>query len=182
MTERWLPVVGFEGYYDVSDAGRVRSLRYLGHSWDRERNPPLILSPTPNIKSGHMWVILSNGKERRKRTVHTLVLDAFVGPSPPGKEGCHGDGVPSNNRLENLRWDTRSANTLDAYRHGKRDHTAYLRGENHPNSRFTVDDIRCIRAEPNCHKVSVMLGRAFGVEPSVIRLIRAGRTWKHVAQ
>lgn len=106
MTERWLPVSGWEGLYEVSDRGRVRSIRRS-----------LILQPRPNT-SGHFQVGFSVNDNEVMRQIHRLVLEAFVGPCPPGLECCHNDGDRTNNRLENLRWDTRSANQLDAVVHG----------------------------------------------------------------
>ncbi len=49
---------------------------------------------------------------------HRAVLLAFVGPCPEGMEACHNNGDPLDNRVENLRWDTRSNNTLDKVAHG----------------------------------------------------------------
>lgn len=56
--------------------------------------------------------------------VHTAVLLAFVGERPEGLEACHNNGIPSDNRLENLRWDTRSSNRRDTILHGK-DHNKF---------------------------------------------------------
>jgi hypothetical protein len=53
----------------------------------------------------------------RHRRVHHLVLETFIGPRPPGLQCCHWDGVKTNNRLMNLRWDTPGANGQDAMRH-----------------------------------------------------------------
>lgn len=58
-------------------------------------------------------VTLHNGKKRANRWVHHLVLEAFVGPRPEGKEACHLDGDPTNNAAENLHWDTHFNNMLD---------------------------------------------------------------------
>lgn len=112
--ERWLPVVGYEGLYDISDLGRVRSLR---HRWGPRPTPRLLkLQAHP---SGHLIVHLYRepGKSKTLK-VHHLVLAAFIGPCPPGMEGCHNDGNPANNESQNLRWDTRAANIQDAIRHG----------------------------------------------------------------
>jgi hypothetical protein len=57
------------------------------------------------------------GKEQ-KRYVHSLVAEAFIGPRPPGLEVCHGDGIPTNNRPENLRYGSHGSNLLDRVRHG----------------------------------------------------------------
>lgn len=62
--------------------------------------------------------MLSRNGATKRQWVHRLVLSAFTGPCPPGMECCHNDGDPSNNRPENLRWDTRSSNARDKRVHG----------------------------------------------------------------
>lgn len=119
MTEQWKPVVGFEGLYEVSSRGRVRSLPHSAPG-----RPGVVMHfagkvlPGSVNPQGYIEVGLSRDGVRTLRKVHRLVLEAFVGPRPDGTEGCHGDGDPGNNRLTNLRWDTRSANTYDKVRHG----------------------------------------------------------------
>lgn len=119
MSEEWRAVVGFEGCYEVSSSGRVRSLdRLVSHGIGglmRKRQGCLLKPGT--VQSGHQLVVLGR---TQNRLVHRLVLEAFVGPKPDGMECCHNDGDPANNRVDNLRWDTRSANILDDYKHGAR--------------------------------------------------------------
>ena len=151
MTERWLPVVGYEGYYEVSDQGRVRSLDRLipwrggtAVRWGRILNPTQLPEP-----DGHMQVSLSVDGRRRKAYVHRLVLEAFVGTCPEGMEGCHfPDSDPTNNRLKNLRWDTRSGNKLDRVRQGT-DH----------NTRKTHCPRGHLLVEPNLVMSSLKHGR-----------------------
>lgn len=119
-TEEWLPVVGHEGYYEVSDQGRVRSLSRIvtyrdGHTQALRGR---VLSPGKQPLSGHLHVNLKANGSKRSVAVHALVLEAFVGPRPPGQECCHGNGDPTDNNVVNLRWDTRSGNVRDAIRHG----------------------------------------------------------------
>lgn len=119
--ERWLPVIGFESLYEVSDHGRVRSLGRID-SLGRHRRGRVIrggrdgegyhnVSLTP-------LAINSIAVPSRSFRDHHLVLTAFVKPRPPGMEACHNDGYPSHNHLTNLRWDTRSSNRRDAASHG----------------------------------------------------------------
>jgi hypothetical protein len=69
--------------------------------------------------AGYMYVSLSGGgKQLRNCKVHHLVLEAFVGPRPPGAVCCHKNDIPNDNRLENLRWDTPRANVEDKMRNG----------------------------------------------------------------
>ncbi len=76
--------------------------------------------------------------------VHRLVLEAFVGLRPDGLECCHEDGDKTNNRLGNLRWDTKLANAADKKRHGT-GAGSRLRGEENGNAKLTVHDVREIR-------------------------------------
>lgn len=106
QTESWLPIPGYEGYYSVSDQGRVRNARTgrvlkASHHW-----------------SGYRHVTLSVRNQRRQHQVHVLVLTAFAAPRPDGMQACHGPGGQSDNRLSNLRWDTPSENELDKVRQG----------------------------------------------------------------
>jgi hypothetical protein len=113
--ERWLPVVGYEGRYEVSDQGRVKSVARPDARGRRRAEK--YLSPRVGAR-GHLSVALYAEGARDDRQIHTLVLTAFVGPCPRGMEGCHWNDTPADNRLENLRWDTRSANVADSIRNG----------------------------------------------------------------
>lgn len=118
-TERWLPVVGWEGYYEVSDHGQVRSLDRVIHGrWGRQRCQGRLLTPGCRPRDGRRHVQLCRANSMTPRLVYRLVLEAFVGPCPEGMEGCHNDGDASNDRLSNLRWDTKSENQRDLVRHG----------------------------------------------------------------
>lgn len=119
--EEWRPVVGYEGKYEVSDHGRVRSVARVVH---RPHTGPYkvearVLSPRI-AHYGHHYVTLfgQTKKDRKHFAVHRLVLSAFVGPAPAGLFGCHYDGIPSNNHVSNLRWDTPAGNMQDKFRHG----------------------------------------------------------------
>lgn len=119
--ERWLPVVGYEGYYEVSDQGRVRGLdRWIPYS-DGKR-PRLyrgrIMRPCINRKSGKHSVALYRCDVMRRMSVHVLALEAFVGPRPEGLLGLHWDDNAANNALSNLRWGTTSENRFDSVRNG----------------------------------------------------------------
>lgn len=119
--ECWKDIPEFEGYYQVSDLGRVRSVdrhipnsRGVGTRLMRGK----ILSPRVMEPYGHLLVLLSMGSKRWTKCVHRLVLLTFIGPCPPGQESCHNDGKSSHNHLTNLRWDTHTNNMLDTRKHG----------------------------------------------------------------
>ena len=106
MTE-WRPIPDYEGFYEVSDQGDVRSLR-----------SGQLRALTPHNDDGRLWLNLFKNGRRRTHFLHNLLLSAFVGPRPLGMLGCHNDGDCRNNHLDNLRWDTPASNQQDAVRHG----------------------------------------------------------------
>jgi hypothetical protein len=119
--ERWLPVVGFEGLYEVSDLGRVRSLPHPRRvrGGGTAMHCGRLLKPYPQTKEGHLIVVLSSCNVQERHYVHRLALEAFVGPCPPGLECRHfPDRDPANNRLDNLSWGTKTENAQDQQVHG----------------------------------------------------------------
>lgn len=124
MSEIWKPVVGHEERYEVSDQGNVRSLGWVGtDTLGRVRTWPAGPMKPTKASHGYPVVDLKSPAGSSKRMVHHLVLEAFVGPRPEGHEACHGNGDREDARLENLRWDTHSANIRDAVAHGSHGRT-----------------------------------------------------------
>ena len=117
--ERWKPVNGYEGIYEVSSHGRVRSVdRIVTRSDGQVRSLKGKLLRTPLNQRGYQVVTLCIHGKCRVRTVHSLVAETFIGTRPEGMEVCHNDGNPTNNHVANLRYGTRSDNILDNVRHG----------------------------------------------------------------
>lgn len=106
MTETWLPVAENSLYW-ISDYGQVKSY---------------VIYPEGKILKGSRWpppsyiMVRINGV---LRSVHSLVLETFVGPCPVGMEALHDNDVRDDNRLSNLSWGTRSQNVLDSVRNGR---------------------------------------------------------------
>lgn len=118
--EHWRPVVGYEGFYEVSDHGQVRGIpRTVGAANGKTKQLRTRVLQGYATKSGHRYVDLYRGRERTKVAIHRLVLKSFVGPAPEGHEGCHRNDDPADNRLGNLYWGTRTDNLHDAVRNGK---------------------------------------------------------------
>ncbi len=120
MSETWVDVPEYEGLYRVSDMGRVKGQRGR------------IMKPAV-AGLGYLAVTLCRDKAQQREYVHRLVLKAFVGPPPPGMEACHANSIRTDNRLSNLRWDTRQENIRDIVRAGA-----------HPEQRKT----HCPRGHP----------------------------------
>ncbi len=122
MSEQWRAVIGYEGNYEVSSKGRVKSLNRIvpvirqGKLGTR-RIPERILKPGRHV-AGYPQVFLYREGTPRMEQIHQLVAAAFVGPRPEGHEVRHRDGDSGNPRATNLTYGTRKQNYDDAIRHG----------------------------------------------------------------
>ena len=114
--ETWKAVVGYEGIYEVSNHGQVRSLPRIDMSGNNRLGKMRKLEID---KDGYNKIVLRLDGVSRKFLVHRLVLEAFVGPCPENMEACHNNGMPGDNHVPNLRWDTNEANKADIIRHGR---------------------------------------------------------------
>lgn len=172
IIEEWRPIAGYEGVYEVSDQGRVRSLDRLVRANSGWRSTGIrYFTPSPSGKNRkYKKVLLRNPK--KQYLVHRLVLEAFVGPRPDNCEARHLDGDPSNNRLDNLAWGTKAENEADKIKHG-----TLLCGTANPASKLTEADVLRIRAS---NKRQVDLAQAYGVSQAVISAVRLRKIWKHV--
>ena len=155
--EQWRQVPGFEGSYEVSDAGQVRSLdRQVVTRTGGTRNiQGKTLSPAKTSR-GYVTVGLFKDGQVTVRGVHRIVLEAFVGPCPEGMEACHGNDIGTDNRLENLRWGTHLENVRDIAKnngHYKTNKTSCPHGHLYSgaNAAFLRDGTRrcraCLRAQ-----------------------------------
>ena len=167
--EIWKPIVGFEGRYEVSNHGRVKSLLRCRGTTER------ILKPFTNNQVGHLSVRLYARRERRGSLVHRLVLTAFVGPCPSGTECRHLDGNPTNNHVGNLCWGTRTENMADNIRHG-----TIAIGIRNGNAKLTDDGVREIRELLKQGLSQRKIARLFSVGHDAISAINTDRLWKHV--
>lgn len=106
--ENWRAIPGFEGSYEVSDLGRVRSIaRVIQRENNTPRRVPECVLKPGVLLSGHQYVFLG---QKARWAVHRLVLHVFIGPVPAGCEVLHLNHNPKDNRLVNLRYGTRSEN------------------------------------------------------------------------
>lgn len=121
MKETWKDVPNYEGVYQVSNLGRVRSLdRYVVYSNDGVRFYKGKILKQQNNGNGYMYKQLKHEGTRKNFYIHRLVMMTFVGDRPKNMAICHIDGDKTNNRLDNLRYDTYSENNIDQFRHETR--------------------------------------------------------------
>ena len=171
--ELWRDIPGYEGAYQASTLGRIRSLpRYVpvvdrvrGISYSRPC-PGAILRQSVCDRAGHVSVHL--GKHCRGIPVHQLVMLAFYGFPPAGMEAMHLNGNPTDNRPENLKYGSHSENMTDMYRMGK------------GPLKLLLEEVCQIRFGLSCGWSLRELAAAYGVSKTCICSIRKGRRYKWV--
>lgn len=171
ITEVWKPVVDFEGWYEVSNLGRVKRV-----GKGKAARPGRILVPTNNT-GGYptVWLSLPNPARRFARMVHLLVAAAFLGPSE-GREVNHKDGCKEHNSFVNLEYTSRQENA----NHAKL-HRLYQRGEHRHNTCLDDHMVKVIRNEYQTTGILQReLAKKYGMTQSGMSSLLSGKTWKHV--
>jgi hypothetical protein len=157
--EQWLAVVGYEGSYEVSNFGRVRSYK---------RGRRLILRERP--RNGYLAVVLYTRGVPKTESINILVLQAFVGPKPDGEECLHLDDCKIHNHLDNLKWGTHAENIA------MRNHA---KGEKQGSSKLTKASILEIRAMRPTHTLQSIADK-FSIHNTTVSGIVRGKAWAHV--
>lgn len=172
VMEQWKPVVGYKGWYEVSDLGRIKRIK----AGARNTKAGRILRLSANSK-GYILVHLSRLGCRKTFRVHRLMLMAFVGLPKPGQESNHKNGIKADNHLDNLEWLTSSENELHKFRilglsnKGEQQGQSKLKNQNIPV-------IRQLLAERKLTQAAI--GGMFNISPSVIYNIKDGKAWTHI--
>ena len=180
--ERWLPVVGYEGLYEVSDRGRVRSLdreivvmmpggwkTASGRTVRRYRGKILKMNPS----RGYPAVVLSLMGKQDTRDVHQLVMEAFVGPRPAGQEGRHLNDVKTDCRWpENLMYGTKKENFADRVLNGKGN-----RGERQGLAVTDRQTVAAVRARVAAGERQCDVAAQFGLTRANTWAIVHGKSW-----
>jgi hypothetical protein len=166
--EEWRSIAGYEGLYEVSNLGNVRSIAHT----TKDRLGRIRCFPGTMLEQSkqgdYLVVSLCQQGVYRTVTVHVLVLTAFVGSCPEGMEGCHEDGNGRHNAVFNLRWDTHSNNLLDTLRHGT--------NQKHQLTHCVHNHLLCTpnlvkaRWEKLRHRVCLACSRAHGNKQTAKRL------------
>lgn len=159
----WRPVSGYEGLYEVSSVGEVRSLPRRGCNGRVLR--------TTATRTGHRKLTLSKDGIHTTALVHHLVLDAFVGKRPDGCECAHNNGNPADNRIDNLRWDSHLNNIRDKAKHGT--HKSHP-GASHPMCVCSEEQVLSIL---NASESQTELAHKFGISQPAVSDIKTGRSW-----
>lgn len=162
--EEWKDIAGYEGKYQVSNFGRVKSFK---------QHVTRILKPKLN-ENGYLYFSLSKSNVAKNNLSHRLVAEAF-NPKIEGKNDVnHLDGHPLNNYVKNLEWATRKENLQHAVRIG-----LWNLGEEHHNAKLTNEQATLIR-ENHDNLSRNELAKKFCVTPSTISLVQLGKIYKKV--
>jgi len=190
MKERWKSVVGFGGWYEVSDKGSVRSYRTQGTG--RRRKLPVSLHGGYYRRNNHSFApyhyVLLRAEDGKKvnRIIGRLVLEAFAGKAPAGQEVSHLNGNPLDNRLENLAWETHKENMAhcDKVRVKGKRYTAKLVKEwiaQRGARKINAEKVQEIRALLDEGLTIRELACQYNVSHQTIYNIARRATWRYVA-
>lgn len=173
MEEIWKDISGFEGLYQVSNFGRVKSFyKHKTHA------PGSVIQGSINTK-GYQCVNLYKKDNKASKRVHQLVAQAFIDNPENKPQVNHIDGVKTNNRVDNLEWCTNTENSHHAFRTGL---IKPLKGESNGRAKLTEKDVIIIRA---LHQEGVdykILTKVFPVNNATMHKIISNQLWKHLKQ
>jgi len=170
MQETWKDIEGYEGRYQVSDLGRVKSIKrnvwyynYNAKKRAQMAKPECVLR-TSMIQGGYLQIgLYANGTKRKRGSIHRLVRKAFI-PNPENKP-C----------INHLAWSTYSENNKHALDTGL---ATVLRGELKSESKLNEFQVRVIRKTTGLYQRE--LAEIFNVSPTTICDIRNYTSWKHI--
>lgn len=179
MIENWKDVIGYEGYYQVSDQGQIRSIERVVLSNGKPfRNAASVVLKQSIRKDGYRQVSLWKNGKHQNGLVHQIVADAFLGPRPVGELVRHERGDKSDNRATSLLYGTHSQNCTDTVTHG-RCHFAgsHRTGETNPNAKITQAIADRIRERVAAGERMKALVPIYGVSYSLIKRIVRKELW-----
>jgi hypothetical protein len=166
--EIWKDIEGYEGYYQVSNFGRVKSLNVFGKEKHRKLQTD---------KNGYLVIGLRKlGKEKNCK-VHRLVALTFIPNSNNKKTINHIDGVKTNNQVSNLEWATYSENMTHAFITGLKPNQS---GSKNWQAKVSEKDVLEIRKKAERGAKQASLGREYNLSQPAISLIINKRNWKHI--
>jgi hypothetical protein len=169
--EIWKPLKDYEGLYEVSNMGRVRSLIKRGNAKQKIRKTGF------DIRTGYITVQLTKNNKPLTKRVHRFVAETFV-PNPMNKPVVnHIDGNKKNNKGSNLEWMTYSENTLHSFKNGLQ---KKIFGDYNYITKIKTQDVLKIRELINLGKTNREIAKIYGVNPSQISRIKTGKRRKEL--
>lgn len=180
-TEIWKDILGYEGLYQISSEGRVKTLakkpvgKLNAYQIRRLKKEKILKGATLKGRGNYRQIALSKSDIAKTFLIHRLVAEAFL-PNPENKPQVnHINGIKNDNRLENLEWCTTFENMAHAVRIGLHS----MKGERHNLSRLKDEDVLRIR-ELGKTKTADEITTLYNVSKSNIAQILCGKTWSHL--
>lgn len=180
VAEVFRPIKGYEGLYEISNHGRVKS---MPKTWNRKSGKVFRVKSESEIKiakvdNGYPRVTFCHGTVRKSFSVHRLVADAFLDNPNNFPVVNHKNSKRDDNYFENLEWTTYSGNAQHAFDSGGR---ARPKGESNPQSKYSDRDIRIIRKlYEDGHYSQREIGEMFEDNQNNISRIVLRQRWKHI--
>lgn len=183
--EEWRPIVGYEGFYEVSNKGQIRSLTRIWFHKNRWGTKTKYHAKGKKMRfsrsssgTGYFQVVLCKDTVKRWLLVHRIVALAFCARPSPKCEVNHINGNKLDNEAKNLEWVTRLENIRHCWETGRR-----RPGEYHNRSKLTQRQVDEIRANFDYEKLKtkrpgyLAIGRKYGVHRNTIRGIIKREHW-----
>ena len=175
--EKWRDIPGYEGYYQVSDLGRVRSLdRVIPHRGNGKQFCKGTVLRLMETSKGYRWVGLGRRNTVSISCVHTLVALAFIGPRPAGHHVHHVDGDRADNRIENLSY-------VDARKHVSEHMRGNSKAKGSKHGQAKLDETKVAEIKRLLATGQYETGKIaemYGVSRGAIGGIKRGLNWKHI--
>ncbi len=166
-------VEGYPGYRVGSDGTIWSRLKRLG------RRPSFLgtewVQLHPTRSAGYRRLPLYHDGTHRSFTLHSLILNAFVGPCPEGMEGCHNNGNADDCSVSNLRWDTHKNNHADKILHG-----TIQEGMRNTKAKLTDADVIRIRERVAAGEEGKLIAEEYGVRQPTVSALWLRKTWRHL--
>jgi hypothetical protein len=177
MDEIWKDVVNYEDTYMVSSYGAMKSKERI----IKRKNNANYLQKESIISGteyhGYIKTTLRKNGIKKDKFIHCLIAESFLGIKPNGMEVCHNDGNRKNNRLDNLRYGTRSDNVRDAIKHGTHFTPFRTKGTERSYAKLNDEIVRYIKIST---ETTYKLAKKFNVSKWAISNVRNNISWCHV--
>jgi len=161
-------IVGYKGLYQISNLGRIKSLK---------GRCPIIMRTRTN-KRGYIQTHLHSHGYKTK-TVHRLVAVAFINNKENKPCVNHKNGIKTDNRVENLEWSTYKENTNHSIDIGVMSFN-HVRGINHYRAKLNVYDVLEIRKKLSSGATGVLISKKYNVSNALVSKIKSNKLWKHI--
>lgn len=178
MQESWRPVKGYEGLYEISNRGRVKSLKRIVKRGNHTLQIPETILKIHINRWGYPHCSLNKNGKSKTHTIHRLVASAFIDKSHEGLEVNHIDGNKENNSVENLEWVTRTENIRHAF-----SNNLMVRHKGYKNGSAILDDEKVKEIKRHILEgkmYSREIARKYGVSLTCITHIKTNNTWTHI--